>query len=311
MSKTLLFLMCPVLIAGCVVPRATDFPIPRQSEPIVPFTTNLPIPQKSEPTVVVERDDFKKLTRFVAPNCAVSPDSVFLRAWRKDEADLIAYQIYIKDYYRGAWRFYNNAYDSEGTPLDVTLISRDVVSCRGPNCSFEEHLGLNVSRKYLETHEQAGIQLKIYGKAGQETFVLPGGYISDFLDRIDETTSSNIALSEGGTPEHARAPSPELITAVGIAYVPDSYVGTSMARQVTINAATNDAKRKLLHKVRTLQLSNGARLIDSVDTNRWETIEQTVLSDSDTVKTRYLSDGSIEITLSIPRSTIDTITNSQ
>lgn len=132
--------------------------------------------------ITVQRDDFKKMTNFKGPNA--SPDilqKLFLRAWKTDATGTISYQIYVMDYYRGDWRFYNEAYDSNGTSLDTTIISRNVDSCSRYGCWHEEHLGLNVTRDYLESHQASGIRFKVSGKAGENVFYIPSGYIKGFL----------------------------------------------------------------------------------------------------------------------------------
>ena len=85
------------------------------------------------------------------------------------------------DYYGGDWRFYNSAYDSNGNSLDTTKISQDVGSCSTSGCSHFEHLGLNVTREYLEKNQDSGIRFKVSGKAGEEVFSIPSAYIKAFL----------------------------------------------------------------------------------------------------------------------------------
>jgi hypothetical protein len=130
----------------------------------------------------IQHDNFKKTTNYTGPNAASDLlDAVFIRAWKTDGAKM-SYQIYVKDYYNGEWRFYNSAYDSDGNSLNTTVISRDVSSCSRYGCSHEEHIGLNVTREYLEKKRDTGINFKVSGKAGEEIFYIPSGYIRAFLD---------------------------------------------------------------------------------------------------------------------------------
>ncbi len=139
-------------------------------------------PQAVSSAISVQRDDFKKITNYKGPNASPNIfDRLFLRAWKTDETGSINYQIYVMDYYDGDWRFYNSAYDSNGNRLDTTIISRDVGSCSRYGCSHYEHLGLNVSREYLEKNQESGIRFKLSGKAGEEVFFIAGGYIKAFL----------------------------------------------------------------------------------------------------------------------------------
>lgn len=143
---------------------------------------NVSDPQAVSGAISIQRDDFKKTTNYKGPNA--SPDildQVFIRAWKTDATGSITYQIYVMDYYNGDWRFYHSAYDSNGNSLNTTQISRDVGSCSRYGCSHEEHLGLNVTREYLEKNQDSGIRFKVSGKAGEEVFFIPGGYIKAFL----------------------------------------------------------------------------------------------------------------------------------
>lgn len=139
-------------------------------------------PQAVAGAISVQHDDFKKVTNYQGPNASSNFfGTLFIRAWKTDATESIRYQIYVMDYYDGDWRFYNSAYDSNGNNLDTTLISRDVGSCSRYGCSHYEHLGLNVTREYLENNQESGIRFKVSGKAGEEVFFIPPAYIKAFL----------------------------------------------------------------------------------------------------------------------------------
>ena len=143
---------------------------------------NVSDPQAVSGAISITRDDFKKVTNYKGPNASQNFfDEVFIRAWKTDATGIITYQIYVVDYYNGDWRFYNSAHDSNGNSLNTTQISRHVGSCNRYGCSHEEHLGLNVTREYLEKNQYSGIRFKVSGKAGEEIFFMPGGYINAFL----------------------------------------------------------------------------------------------------------------------------------
>lgn len=146
-------------------------------------TINTNDPQAVSASTTVKHDNFKKITIYVGPNALSDPvyDNVFLRASKIQSTGEILYQIYVKDYYSGSWRFYNSAYDSNGNRLETNVIGREVGSCTSNGCSHEEHLGLKVSREYLEKSQDSGINFKISGKAGEEIFFIPGAYIKGFL----------------------------------------------------------------------------------------------------------------------------------
>lgn len=135
--------------------------------------------------ISVQHDDFKKVTQFKGPNAY--PDStgqLFIRAWKPDDTDTTIYQIYVMDFYYGDWRFYSSAYDSNGSLLDLKEISREIRSCRGGRCSFEEHVGLNVTREYLDKNQESGIRFKISGKGGEAVLYIPPGYVTGFLSAV-------------------------------------------------------------------------------------------------------------------------------
>lgn len=142
-------------------------------------------PQSIAGQIQIKRDDFKKLVEFKGPDCSTSIyDRLFIRAWKEDHETVVRYQIYVMDYYDNSrWRFYNSAWDSNGNRLSTTVIARDVGSCsRYGGCSHIEHVGVNVSRKYLEKNKESGVRFKLSGKAGEEVFFIPPGYIKAFLD---------------------------------------------------------------------------------------------------------------------------------
>ena len=136
-------------------------------------------PQAVARAISIKRDEFKKVTNYTGPDAANFPDSVFIRAWKPDNGR-ISYQIYVRDQYEGDWRYYDSAHDANGNRLVTTLIDREVLTChRG--CTLWEHLGINVSREYLEKQQHQGIRFKISGKAGEEIFFIPPAYIKAFL----------------------------------------------------------------------------------------------------------------------------------
>jgi hypothetical protein len=135
-------------------------------------------------TIEVKYDEFKKVTNYTGANVASDPDRVFLRAWKPDGSSA-TFQIYVMDFYSGQWRFYNSVLDSNGTKLDLTLISRDIGSCsRQAECTRYEHVGINITRAYLEKHRQSGIRFKLSGLAGEEVFSVPAAHINAFLEVV-------------------------------------------------------------------------------------------------------------------------------
>jgi hypothetical protein len=141
--------------------------------------------QRAAAATKVTRDEFKKTTKYQGANASTN-NSLFLRAWKDDKTKEMTYQIYLTSFYGDRWRFYSEAYDSNGSRLDFTSIDKKVDSCNGDRgCYFEETVGLNVSRKYLEENAETGIGYKISGKAGETTGFLPAAYVKGFLVSID------------------------------------------------------------------------------------------------------------------------------
>ena len=145
-------------------------------------------PDKVKNQIVFTHDTYKKQTTFQTPNLGTEFDQLFIRGSLNDDSPSINFQIYIADYYYGDWRFYHSAYDSLGKKLKTTQISRDIISCtsRLYGCSHKEHVGILTSYSYLKNATTSGINLKVYGKAGDATFYIPGGYIVGLLSAIDE-----------------------------------------------------------------------------------------------------------------------------
>ncbi len=183
-----------------VVASAPNLIVPAENTPIVkkaheesppaqaPSPVQVPAAKVEPPqvdlrfTIKVSYDEFKKLTKYEGSNVATGADVVFLRAWKPDKSPMVI-QIYVMDYYHDEWRFYHSAWDSDGIKLDTTQISRDVGTCsRYSGCSHYEHLGLNVTREYLEKHRRTGVRFQLSGKAGEEVFSIPAAHIDAFLE---------------------------------------------------------------------------------------------------------------------------------
>lgn len=133
----------------------------------------------------VTHDDYKKATAFVGANASEN-NSLYLRGWRDDRTKALDLQIYATSFYSGEWRFYGEAYDSDGSKLDFISIDKKVDSCGSARgCYYEEAVGLNVSRAYLEAHKETGIRYKVSGKVGEFTGFLPAAYVKGFLASVD------------------------------------------------------------------------------------------------------------------------------
>ena len=169
-----------LLILGCA-----------EIEPQINWNDPASIASKIE----IKRDDFKKQTEYKGPNCSeIYNDMVFIRAWKHDYLNELIFQIYVMDYYNEDWRFYTTAWDSDGNRLETIQISRDVGYCGRYGCSHYEHIGLNISKEYLESKIDSGLQFEISGKGGKEIFSIPPSYIRAFLNIAKWATQNSKAL---------------------------------------------------------------------------------------------------------------------
>lgn len=133
--------------------------------------------------VKVTHDPFQKFTAWEGPDFRFDGSSVSLRAREVDgRPDLRVFQIYVVANYSGDWRFYEQVFDAEGTRLSASNLSRKVNSCSGGTCRFTEHVGVIVSREYLEKIKTTGVTFKIVGKAGSQVVNLPAEYVIGFME---------------------------------------------------------------------------------------------------------------------------------
>lgn len=146
-------------------------------------------PQAISSHVRVVNDPYKKVTSYTGPNCAQDPlnDNVNLRAWHSSAGEW-TYQIYVDDEYsyeivRGGtgWRLYSAFHDLDGNNLPIMKISSALNWCGRNVCSYQETLGITVARTYLEDRKDRGLQFKISGRGGEETFYIPAAYVQAFL----------------------------------------------------------------------------------------------------------------------------------
>lgn len=141
--------------------------------------------------IKVERDDYRKVTRWWAPSLVVWHDgtgpnagnsSVILRAARFDATADVTYQIYITDIYSGDWRFYDSIYDADGNRLETLKIASNVVSCRS-GCTLQEDVAANVSKKYLLEHMDRGVSLQVSSPSSKFVVNIPAFYVRGFLEK--------------------------------------------------------------------------------------------------------------------------------
>lgn len=131
--------------------------------------------------IEVTYDEFKKVTAIEGSQLKDKDALIFLRAWKSD-TESTKFQLYVVDSYGGKWRFYADAWDSDGKKMPVTLINREVENCSRYGCVYTEHVGIEVKRDYLQTRLTSGIRLKISGNGGEVVISVPASYIAAFLE---------------------------------------------------------------------------------------------------------------------------------
>lgn len=137
--------------------------------------------------IEVQHDEFRKTRTTVGADAQPGFSRLFLRHIESQQgpAPTAVTQLYIAAKYSGRWHFYSDASDIHGTRLPVTLIDRTVDGCsRYGGCSYTEDVGITLTTDYLRQHLASGIDVRLYGKGGDQTFHVPGPYIEAFLTAI-------------------------------------------------------------------------------------------------------------------------------
>ena len=157
------------LLAGCAAP-------PRPA-------VNISDPAQVTRAVKVDRDEFKKVTTYEGPDAGGSSrDTWILRA--QVAPTWTIYQFYIVANYTGDWRFYDEAYDSDGKRLELTRVAQKVRACSSIGCNKDEHVAALLSKKYLEDHAQTGIRIQVSGRGEKQAYFLSPAYVQGFLAAI-------------------------------------------------------------------------------------------------------------------------------
>lgn len=142
---------------------------------------------ESSNIVSVERDDFKKVTKYSGSALELDKvDLVIVRAWKFDGKAKLDYQIYVSDDYTDGWRKYRTAYDSDGRAFPLVEIHHDVSCFSRYSCRYTESVGFAVDRKYLMSKSKDGASFKIDGSGGSEVFTIPSYYLKSLLESIPE-----------------------------------------------------------------------------------------------------------------------------
>lgn len=172
-------------LSGCA-PMPTTTSVIQPPKPIVLSAADV------EQGTSVQQDDFKKLKTYRGPNLEKGDDILVLRAHESKKGGNITYQIYVRDNYLSltSWRFYDEAYDSEGNNLKLEKIDSQFHRCTEligqKYCEYTEHFGMTLTRAYLEKYKGTGISFQVSSKDGSKVVrKISAAYIEGFLAKVD------------------------------------------------------------------------------------------------------------------------------
>lgn len=90
-------------------------------------------------------------------------------------------QLYVFHWSQTGWKFFNQASDISGTPLNVRPLGREVRS----NATVEERIAIDLPRDFLESRKNQGLNIRLLGSRGSLILEIPSAYIIGFLEKYD------------------------------------------------------------------------------------------------------------------------------
>lgn len=156
----------------------------------------------AESETKVAHDDYRQKTNLRGPDVEERIDGsgsyyrVHLRGSSATNG-ATRFQIYVATHLENGWNNLNTAHDQDRIPIAVHKVSRKE-QCGEEGCVFYEHIALPVNRTYLETRARDAIRLDIEGPGGAIHVVVPGVYVTGFLERLAGVESArNQSPSDG------------------------------------------------------------------------------------------------------------------
>lgn len=136
----------------------------------------------------VSEDEYKQSATLRGPDIKERIDgrgSYYRTHLRADVAKngAATFQIYVATHLEDQWRNLNVAHDQDRIGFGVHKVSRKQ-RCGDEGCVFYEHIAMSASRLYLETRARDSVRLDVEGPGGAIHVVIPGVYVSGFLDRL-------------------------------------------------------------------------------------------------------------------------------
>ncbi len=187
-NKIFFLLIVPLVMAGCAAQKDVSPSTSNQYEYIAALCEE-------------NTDGLTSQTEVTGPPIPnkLLETNVFLRSIKPARLVVPHYQIYILAYYKSdTWRNYDTAFDSNGKELNVLVLSREMgnrTGC-GSTTHYDEHIIINTNQEYLEEHTETGMNITISGKGGEEIIIIPGYYITAFLDAIPKNELDTIPENE-------------------------------------------------------------------------------------------------------------------
>ena len=95
---------------------------------------------------------------------------------------LIQHQLHLSIKYTSSnWRNYYSASFSNGSQIDITLISSNAVSCGTSGCDYTEIMELNLSDDFLRSNMETGFSIGFNSKKVTNKITISSDYIKGYL----------------------------------------------------------------------------------------------------------------------------------
>ncbi len=149
---------------------------------IVTVATPLVVKDVDMYSVTQTYDKFEKKTTYVGSDISrAEKDNDTLAIYAFKRADSVTYNIQMVTVNDGR-RNYSATWDSNGKQLEVIATPSNFVDCSSYGCIYVNGNVVGVTREYLESIKDTGIDLKFGESGGNDVFFnIPSGYVKKFL----------------------------------------------------------------------------------------------------------------------------------
>lgn len=139
--------------------------------------------------VVAEKDPYSSIQKYVGMSVGgyeYMVGSTYYKVRSFKTGDLpITHQIYVTIEYGDDWQYFNSANFLGGEPLEIDVISRDVLYCNSYGCNFKEIIGIDVPDERFRKFATTGMNIKLYAKSGHTRVInVTPNYIQGHLTAI-------------------------------------------------------------------------------------------------------------------------------